>query len=136
MEDFDDVIPYLDSEEYSAVDFVQDHAIVTVGDSEDDPFYCPDEIHDDENEPSTKRFKTENEGFDDDRSNDFDVRLETSDSCIPSLLNLNVEPPLSGKDKKNLTQKSPTTSPWESTNQSNGATSVSKDRRTRGSRWR
>lgn len=143
LEELDDVVPYEDHRpDYTAEDFIQDHAVITVGDSEDakaDPFYCPEkEVNDEEGEPtSAKRFKTDFDSYDNDESNDFDVRLGiTSEPGIPSLLNLNLEPPRAGQDTKNVSQKSPTASPWESSNHSNGALPASKDRRTRGSRWR
>lgn len=140
LDELDDVVPYEEFEDYTAEDFIQDHAVTTVGDSDDakaDPYYCLEkDVNDEEGEPVAKRFKTDFDSNDNEESHDFDVRLGMSEPGIPSLLNLNLEPPRPGQEKKNASQKSPTASPWESTNYSNGALPASKDRRTRSSRWR
>lgn len=139
LDELADVIPYEDFEDYTAEDFVQDHAVITLGDSEDaklDPYYCPEkEVNDEEAEPVAKRFKTDFDSYDNDEGNDVDAKLGISEPGIPSLLNLNLEPPRTGQEKKNSSQKSPTSSVWEPSNYSNGAP-ASKDRRTRSSRWR
>lgn len=130
------MLPYEDFGDYTAEDFVEDHAVATVGETEEDPYYCPEEVPDEESEPAAKRFKPDNEYFENDGSNDFDPRFGSGDPGIPSLLNLNVEPPRSRQEQKNLQQKSPIPSPWESSNPNNGAAPAGKDRRTRSSRWR
>lgn len=148
LEEISDLVPYEDFEDYTAEDFIEDHATLTVGDEEDakaDPYYEEEDHNNDyDQEPSAKRFRGDFDPYENDGSNDADSRYGPG---IPSLLNLNVENPRYGRDGKNAAQKSPTV--WEnSSSNNNGAfgnnqnnsnnkpSGNNKDRRARGSRWR
>lgn len=142
LEELADVVPYEDFADYTAEDFIQDHATATIGDEE---YQLPDQNQDEEEddfddfEPRSKRFRNdydqyENEGSNQ-GSNDYDSRY--NQPGIPSLLNLNVAPPRHGQKEENVSAKSPTVvSPWETSNQNN-ISGGNKDRRDnrRGSRW-
>lgn len=145
IEELADVVPYEDFTDYTAEDFIQDHAIVTVGDDEDIPADLnQNDIDDgDDGEPNVKRFRNEYDSLDNEGSNDYD-RYGNNSPGIPSLLNLNIHPPRRGV-QEDTSEKSPTLiSPWESSNYNNGsnqnsnkAAPTNKDRRGRqgGSRW-
>lgn len=148
IEELADVIPYEDFTDYTAEDFIQDHAIVTVGDEEDMAFDLNQiEMDEDDNEPSTKRFRNDFDSFDNEGSNDYDMRYGNNAPEIPSLLNLNLEPPQRGQEDKNVSEnRSPTlVSPWETLNYNgsnqnanNNLAPAKKDRREgrrQGSRW-
>lgn len=125
IEELSDVIPFEDFTDYSAEDFIEDHAIETVGDEEDaDPNQRDDEDEDDF-EPSSKRFRSDFDSYDNEESNDYDSRYGREGPGIPSLLNLSVNPPRRGQESKNVTEKPPASSPWESAsfnnNNNNGA---------------
>lgn len=112
-----DVIPFEDFADYAAEDFIEDHAIETVGDEEEESDVEPKnhEYDDDQDdfEPSSKRFKSEYDAYDNDGSND-----SRYGPGIPSLLNLNVNPPRRGQESKNVPMRSPG-SPWEPANLNN-----------------
>lgn len=148
IEELNEVIPFEDFADYSAEDFIEDHAIETVGDEEDaDPNQRDCDDDEEEFEPNAKRFRGDYDPYDNEESNDYDSRYGPE---IPSLLNLNVNLPRRGQESKNVSEKSPAGSPWESANfnnnngnfggnqNSNNYPQTNNDRREggrRGSRW-
>lgn len=138
IEDLNDVVPYEDFTDYTAEDFIQDHAIVTDGDEKDklaDPTQSEYDEDEDDVEPRSKRFRGDYDSYDE-GSNDYDSRYNNNAPGIPSLLNLNLAPPRHGQDVESA--KSPTAvASWEASNQNNKPAG-NKDRREgrqRGSRW-
>lgn len=124
LEELDDFVPYEDFTDYTAEDFIEDHATATIGDEEDsleDPETV--EIDDGEDsEPSSKRFRGDFDSFDQEGSNDYDSRYGGNAPGIPSLLNLHLAPPRHGQAEKKAPENSPTReSPWESANYNNGS---------------
>ena len=119
IEELADVIPYEDFIDYTAEDFIQDHATVTA-DEDNVPDQNQNEYDDgDDSEPSSKRLKNDYDSFENDGSNDYDMRYGPG---IPSLLNLNLQPPRRGQEDKNVPEKSPVNiSPWDSSNFNNGS---------------
>lgn len=117
IEELNDVIPYEDFTDYTAEDFIEDHAIETIGDDEETGIDSNSRGYDDEDdnfEPSSKRFRSDHDSYDNDDSNDYDSRYGRDGPGIPSLLNLNVNPPRRGQELKNVSEKSPLGSPWQS----------------------
>lgn len=150
------MVPYEDFTDYTAEDFIEDHATTTTAEEEEaraDPSnYVEDDEDDDDDdgsEPRAKRFRGDIDSYDNEGSQDYDARYERDGPGIPSLMNLNLHIPRHGHDTRSTSEKSPN-GPWESssTNQGNGGfgnnqnnsnnnkSSGNKDRRTRGSRWR
>lgn len=136
LEELDDLVPHEDFTDYTAEDFIADHAEATVGDEEDiqaDPNHVEFE-EEEEAEPRAKRFRGEFDSYDNE-SNDYDSRY--SAPGIPSLLNLHLPPPRPGS-KDDESSKSPTlNTPWEGNHNNNNSKQSGKDRREgrRGSRW-
>lgn len=120
IEELEDLIPHEDFSDYTALEFIEDHAVETVGDDED-AVNDQDEPNDgDDSEPNSKRFRSDS--YDNEGSNDYDARYRDNSPVIPSLLNLNVAPPRRGQEEKNAPAKSPTGGPWETQNfNNNGA---------------
>lgn len=113
-------MPYEDFTDYTAEDFIEDHATVTVGDEEDsidDPNTVEND-DDEDSEPSSKRFRGDIDSFDQEESNDYDSRYGNNAPGIPSLLNLHLAPPRHGQGDKNVQEISPTR---ESVNYNNGS---------------
>lgn len=146
IEELADVIPHEDFSDYTALDFIEDHAVETVGDDEE-PTNDQDDSNDfDDNEPNSKRFRA---GSYDEGSNDYDARHDDNLPVIPSLLNLNIAPPRRAQEDISISSKSPTVAPWESSNfngafgnnqNSNNPAQANKDQdrrqgRRQGSRW-
>lgn len=141
IEELADVIPFEDNADYTAEDFVQDHATLTEGDEEDllaDP--NQEEVEEEEDaEPRVKRSRSDFDSYDNDGSNDYDARFAPG---IPSLLNLNLAPPRHGQEDEKASAKSPNAgAPWEGSNfhSANNKPSSNADRREgrrrEGSRW-
>lgn len=128
LEDLADVIPHEEPADYSAIDFVQDHAIPTVGNEEDrETDIVQQENLDDDIEQSSKRFKNDYDSFDNNRNNEFETQSANAPG-IPSLLNLNLPPPRQNQEDQNDSNQ----------NASKKSIALSKDRREsrrQGSRW-
>lgn len=131
VEELADVVPFEDFTDYTAEDFIQDHATVTVG--EDDTTQNEDESED--VEPSAKRMKNDLEFSENEVNNDYDMRYGSNAPGIPSLLNLNLQPPRRIEEDKNSAEESPA---WETSNyngpfgpnqNSNNNSASNKDRR-------
>lgn len=138
IEELNDVIPHEDFTDYTAEDFIQDHAIVTDGDEKDklaDPAQNDLDDEEEDAEPRSKRFRGDYDSYDE-GSNDSRYNNNNAPG-IPSLLNLNLARPRHGQESES--SKSPTAvTPWEASNQNSKSSGNHKDRREgrRSSRWR
>lgn len=117
IEELDDLIPHEDFSDYTAIEFIEDHAVETVGDEENEDKEQDESNDGDDNEPNSKRFRSDS--YDNEASNDYEPRYRDDSPVIPSLLNLNVAPPRHGLQDKNPKANSPTNIPWESNNFNN-----------------
>lgn len=117
-------MPYEDFTDYSAEDFIEDHASATAGD-EDDSLEAANTVEVDDgedSEPSSKRFRGDFDSFEQEESNDYDSRYSSNAPGIPSLLNLHLAPPRHAQGDKKGPDNSPThESPWETSNFNNGS---------------
>lgn len=148
IEELSDLVPHEDFTYYTAEDFIEDHATVTVGDEEDAPADSNQEHEDGEDlEPRSKRFRSDFDAYENEGSNDYDMRY--GDPGIPSLLNINVRQG-QGQGRERPAEISPNSnSPWDDSNfnsggfggnqnQHNKPPPINKDRQResrRGSRW-
>jgi hypothetical protein len=145
LEELADVIPHEDFDDYTAEDFIEDHATATVGDDDDEDSNRNESNDGDDHEPNAKRFRSDFDSYDQDASNDYDSRYNNNNNApgIPSLLRVNTR---NGQDGKDIPEKSPSAvSPWENNNFNNGSNQNqnsnrqqnNNDRREtrRGSRW-
>lgn len=100
IEELIEVLPYEDYSEYTLEDYINDHANAN-GSNEDGDNQDDDE---NSNEPDPKRFRGDSDNFsvnDDSRdknypANNFNNFQNSNSGGIPSLLNLNIEPPKMG----------------------------------------
>lgn len=151
IEELSDLVAYEDFADYTAEDFIEDHATATVGEDEDGTADVnPQEVEEgDDFEPKSKRFRGDFDAYENDGSNDYDMRYGEGPG-IPSLLNLHVGGHLRhGQPREKSAEISPNSnSPWEDSNFNSGAFGgnqstnnkpppANKDRREgrRGSRW-
>jgi hypothetical protein len=123
LEELSDLVPYEDFTDYTAEDFIEDHATKTVGDDDDVPA-DPNQENDgsEDFEPKSKRLREDFDDYDNEGSNDCDMRYGGEGPGIPSLLNLNVGQSRHGQLREKTAEISPNSnSPWEDSNFNSGA---------------